>query len=86
MKLSKDNRERELDPEYPYRISRKGYARLHADMKKEARGVEPSLIRVWKTAHAAKSGAIDNDKVQIFLDKCGVLENMTDAGFGLENS
>ncbi|WJX39685.1 hypothetical protein P8452_27206 [Trifolium repens] len=69
-KLSKDNRERALDPEYPYRISRKGYARLHVDMKKEAGGAEPPLMRVWKTAHAAKNGAIDNDNVQKFLDKC----------------
>jgi hypothetical protein len=39
-------------------------------IEKEARGVEPSLIRVWKTAHAAKSGVIDNDNVQKILDKC----------------
>jgi hypothetical protein len=39
-------------------------------IEKEARGVEPSLIRVWKTAHAAKSGAIDNDDAQKNLSKC----------------
>ncbi|WJX88760.1 hypothetical protein P8452_70811 [Trifolium repens] len=87
-KLSKDNRERALDPEYPYRISRKGYARLHVDMKKEAGGAEPPLMRVWKTAHAAKNGAIDNDNVQKNLDKCEELaqtlpdEDVEDRGHG----
>ncbi|GAU42940.1 hypothetical protein TSUD_135320 [Trifolium subterraneum] len=74
-KLSKENRERALDPEYLYRGSRKGYARIEDEMIKEGRGDEPPLLRVWKAAHGDKNGVIDNENVQRILDKCEELEH-----------
>ncbi|KAL6574303.1 hypothetical protein OROHE_001207 [Orobanche hederae] len=70
-KISKANRERALNPQYPYRKSRLGIARLEADMMEEVEcGTVVPRCSVWKASRVNKNGVIDNENVQAVVDKC----------------
>ncbi|XP_058771436.1 uncharacterized protein LOC131644842 isoform X2 [Vicia villosa] len=75
-KVSKENRERALIPQHPYRKSRLGCARLEADMIEESEVDEISRSQVWKAARVNKNGVIDNENVQRVVDQC---EKLTEA-------
>ncbi|XP_058741384.1 uncharacterized protein LOC131613756 [Vicia villosa] len=75
-KVSKENRERALNPQHPYRKSRLGCARLEADMIEEPEVDEISRSQVWKAARVNKNGVIDNENVQRVVDQC---EKLTEA-------
>ncbi|CAJ2652050.1 unnamed protein product [Trifolium pratense] len=64
-KISKENRERALNPQHPYKKGRLGYARLEDDM------IIPR-VNVWVSARVGKDGEID-ENVQSVKDKCDEL-------------
>ncbi|XP_058733074.1 uncharacterized protein LOC131604663 [Vicia villosa] len=72
-KLSSENRKRALNPLYPYRKSRLGYARLEEEMKQKSNEERIPRFELWKAARVNKDGDIDNDNVQKIVDKCEAL-------------
>ncbi|XP_020232980.1 uncharacterized protein LOC109813230 [Cajanus cajan] len=86
--ISKKNKERASHSnKYPYRASRKGYARLEQEMIKKSGSNVTSVPRqeLWKNARVNKAGEIENENVQQVWDKCELLsqsihpEDITDA-------
>ncbi|KAK2420428.1 hypothetical protein QL285_031156 [Trifolium repens] len=72
-KISKENRERALNPQHPYKKGRQGYARLVDDMIKETGEKTISQVTAWVSARVGKDGKIDNENVQSVKDKCDKL-------------
>ncbi|KAL6572504.1 hypothetical protein OROMI_013462 [Orobanche minor] len=69
-KISKANREIALNPQYPYRKSRLGIARLEDDKMEELEcGTVVPRCSVWKASRVNKNGVIDNENVQAVVDK-----------------
>ncbi|KAK2426437.1 hypothetical protein QL285_025107 [Trifolium repens] len=72
-KISKENRERALNPQHPYKKGRLGYARLVDYMIKETGEQIIPRANVWVSARVGKDGEIDNVNVQSVKDKCDKL-------------
>ncbi|QCE14929.1 putative transposase [Vigna unguiculata] len=66
------NKERASHSKYPYRGSRKGYARLEQEMIKELGSNVSNIPRqeLWKHARVNKAGEIENEDVQQVWNKC----------------
>ncbi|QCE03845.1 putative transposase [Vigna unguiculata] len=70
------NKERASHSKYPYRGSRKGYARLEQEMVIKELGSNVSNIHcqeLWKHAHVNKAGEIENEDVKQVWNKCVIL-------------
>ncbi|QCE15197.1 sentrin-specific protease 1 [Vigna unguiculata] len=66
------NKERASHSKYPYRGSRKGYARIEQEMIKELGSNVSNIPRqeLWKHARVNKAGEIENEDVQQVWNKC----------------
>ncbi|XP_045792411.1 uncharacterized protein LOC123887168 [Trifolium pratense] len=88
-KLSKANRERALDPEYPYRGSRKGYARLEEDMNGaiDNANVQRILDKCEELAQTLPEEEVENrgrkDILYQALDRPNYSGRVTAMGFGV---
>ncbi|XP_054776612.1 uncharacterized protein LOC129285091 [Prosopis cineraria] len=74
-KLSEENRQRALDPLYPYRRGRVAYADLEQQLIAQQGSQIVTLSRhiLWKEGHVNKEGQIDNENVQRVWKECDAL-------------
>ncbi|WJX77322.1 procollagen-proline 4-dioxygenase [Trifolium repens] len=75
-RISKENRERALNPQHPFRKGRVGYARLEDNMVKETGEMIIPRVDVWVSARVNKAGEIDNENIKSVKDKCFLVENV----------